>query len=124
MMRLYWVTTEDHDEDWFIVASTEKKAAKLHEDMEGYDRGDAVAEWVLDIPKDIPAEKGWPPDKLLKDLGAVYLQDDFTRVVELSGRTYCEGLLESIIRSVDDDVFESLGEGRPNDTSKGRGSQH
>ena len=35
-MELYWVTTEDHGEDWFIVAISSKEAAKLHEDMEGY----------------------------------------------------------------------------------------
>jgi hypothetical protein len=26
-MKLFWVTTDDHDEDWFVVASSLKKAA-------------------------------------------------------------------------------------------------
>ena len=42
-MKLYWVTTEDHDEDWFIVASSPEEASKYHEDMEGYVPGDADA---------------------------------------------------------------------------------
>jgi len=32
-MKLYWVTTEDHEEDWFVVAISTKKAAKFHEDF-------------------------------------------------------------------------------------------
>ena len=50
-MKLYWVTTEDHEEDWYVVAISAKEAAKFHEDMEGYDPGDAIAEALLDIPE-------------------------------------------------------------------------
>jgi hypothetical protein len=32
-MKLYWVTTDDHDEDWFIVASSSQAACNAHEDM-------------------------------------------------------------------------------------------
>lgn len=124
MMRLYWVTTEDHCEDWFILACNEIEATKLHENMEGYDNGDALAEWVLDIPGHMGAEEGWPPEELLLELGAKFLQNDAARVVEISGRKFCEGLLESTIRSLDDDMFESLGQGRINDTTKGTDSQH
>jgi len=34
-MNLYWVTTEDHAEDWFVVANNAKEAATFHEDVEG-----------------------------------------------------------------------------------------
>lgn len=33
-MYLYWVTTEDHAEDWFIEASNAKDATRFHEDFE------------------------------------------------------------------------------------------
>ena len=122
MMQLYWVTTEDHCEDWFIVASSAEEAAKAHERMEGYDVGDAMAEAVLDVPENISAEEGWPSKELLEALGATFINDGSTRVVEISGRKFCEGLLESTIRSLDDDVFESLGQGRVNETKKD--SQH
>jgi len=47
-MNLYWVTTEDHAEDWFIVANNPQEAATFHEEMEGYDPGDATAEMILE----------------------------------------------------------------------------
>ncbi len=117
-MQLYWVTTEDHCEDWFIVAGSVEEAAQLHENMEGYDTGDAIAEAVLDIPEDMFAEAGWPPEDLLTALGATFISDDFARVVEIIGRKFREGLLEATIRLLDDDDFESLGQGRINETAK------
>ena len=118
MMQLYWATTEDHSEDWFIVARDVREAARLHEHLEGYDEGEATAELVLDIPENISVEKGWPEEELLEALGATFVNRDSIRVVDIAGRKYCEGLLESTIRSIDDDVFESLGQGRVNETVK------
>ena len=118
MMQLYWATTEDHSEDWFIVASNAKEAARLHERMEGFDTGEAIAELVIDIPEGVFAEAGWPPEELLGALGATIIDSGSARVVEIAGRKFCEGLLESTIRSLDDDVFESLGRGRVNETVK------
>ena len=124
MMQLYWATTEDHSEDWFIVASNVREAARLHENMEGYDKGEAAAELVLDIPENIIVEKGWPEEELLEILGAKFVERCSIRVVEISGRKYCEGLLESTIRSLDDDVFESLGQERVNETVRVKDSDH
>lgn len=124
MMQLYWATTEDHSEDWFIVANSAKEAAKLHEQMEGYDDGDATVELVLDIPENITVEAGWPEEELLETLGARFITRDSSRVVEIAGRKYCEGLLESTIRSLDDDVFESMGQGRVNETVRVKDSEH
>ena len=117
-MNLYWVTTEDHEEDWFIVAKNAKQAAALHEDQEGYDYGDATAEMVVKIPDDIKVQLGWPPDEVLKSCGATILVNGLARVVEIAGRRFCEGLMESILRSIDDDILEAHGKGRPNKTEK------
>ena len=117
-MKLYWVTTEDHDEDWFVVASSAKEAARYHEKEEGYDTGDAEAEKVLDIPDIVPAEVGWPSHEFLVSIGATFLHDEQTRVVELAGRKFCEGMLASVINEVVDDEFEKRGDGRLNNTSK------
>ncbi len=122
MMQLFWVTTEDHCEDWFIIANGAEEAARFHENMEGYDAGDALAERILDIPVDISAETGSPPDEIFKALGATFTRAGSTRADEIAGKKYCEGLLEATIRSLDDDVFESLGQGRVNETTKD--SQH
>ena len=117
-MNLYWVTTENHSEDWFVVANTAKEAATFHEDAEGYMPGDATAELVLEIPVGVTAETGWPSDDVLKACGAKYLSEAPTRVVVIGDRRFCEGLLESTIRTLDDDRFEAIGEGRPNKTEK------
>lgn len=117
-MNLYWVTTEDHDEDWFIVANNPEEAATFHEEMEGYDPGDATAEIILELPKGIVTNAGWPSDDVLQSCGANILVEGPTRIVEIGDRKFCEGLMESTIRALDDDMFEDLGEGRPNKTLK------
>ncbi len=96
-MKLYWVTTEDHDEDWFMVASSLKEAAKLHEEMEGYEPGDAKAEEILAIKGDVPAEAGWPSDELLLAVGAKILHNEQPRVVEIRGREFHEGMLDAVL---------------------------
>jgi hypothetical protein len=115
-MKLYWVTTDDHDEDWFIVASSAEEASKFHEDEEGYDPGDAMAEEILVIPEGVSAETGWPSDELLLELGAKFLHNDQFRVVEIAGRKFCEGMLEATLNEIDDDAFEERGNERLNKT--------
>src|SRR5207302_7237945 len=44
---LYWVTTRDHGEDWFILASTAQAARRYHTEYEGYSPGDTHAELIL-----------------------------------------------------------------------------
>jgi hypothetical protein len=117
-MKLYWITTEDHDEDWFVVASSSKKASRFHERMEGYNPGDATAEEILSIPQKIVAKPGWPSDELLLVLGAKFVINDQTRVVEIGGRNFCEGMLAATLNEINDDVFEELGQERLNKTKK------
>jgi len=111
-MNLYWVTTNQHEEDWFIVAESPEEAAKHHEDFEGYDPGEAVAEFVLEIPENMDAEAGWPSEDLLLSLGAKYIRTN-PRVIELNGRTFAEGLMESLIEEADDIMLEAAGKKRP-----------
>ena len=117
-MKLYWVTTEDHDEDWFVVASSPKEACQFHEDAEGYDIGDATAEAILSIPENIPAASGWPSDELLLAVGAKFITEDPSRVVEINGRKFSEGLLESFLNEIEDNAFAVLGHERLNKTPK------
>jgi hypothetical protein len=117
-MKIYWVETEDHDEDWFIVAATSQEAEIFHEGAEGYDPGDARANLVVPIPESLDAETGWPSDELLEACGGKWLRRETPRVVEFGGRRFCEGLLEHEICQLRDDVFESQGQGRPNKTER------
>lgn len=131
-LQLYWVTTEDHDEDWFVVAASPREATRSFERDIGYDRGDASAEKVLDIPPDIPIEPAdtewfedwptWPSDNSLIALGGSFISHDPPRVVAIAGQTYAEGMMEAHLRALDDDTFELLGKGRPNGTHRGKRS--
>lgn len=118
LKRLFWVTTGDHCEDWFVIAGNAKEAAEYFENFEGYDTGDASAEAILDIPEETPVETGWPSEDILEVLGATTVSDGFTRVIQINGRKFCEGLLEATIRMIDDDAFEASGQGRINQTKK------
>lgn len=101
-MNLYWVETEDHDEDWFVTAKSRSEAERWFESYEGYNDGDAAAKLVLEIPAHIDVCCDWAQLPLLEELGAVVKSDsDDGRVVELDGVTYCEGLLEGEILRCD-----------------------
>ena len=117
-MKLYWVTTEDHHEDWFIVASSLEEASMCHENMEGYNQGEAQAEEILDIPDGVYAESGWPTEELLLEVGAKFLLNEQSRVVEIEGRQFCEGMLEAVINQVNDDLIEGYSGERPNKTKR------
>ena len=117
-MKLFWVTTEDHDEDWFVVAPSAEEASRFHEDAEGYDPGDATAEEILSIPENIPAELGWPSDEFLVVVGAKFIAENPSRVVEIDGRKFGEGLLESFLNELEDNAFEQRGLERLNKTPK------
>ena len=73
---------------------------------------------VLEIPVGVAVNAGWPSDDVLKSCEGKFLSEAPARVVEIGNRRFCEGLLESTIRTLDDDMFEALGEGRPNKTEK------
>ncbi len=116
-LNLYWVETEDHDEYWFIVAVSPTEACRDHEADEGYDEGDASAEFVAVVPATAPDRKsGWPSDELLRACGATIERGETPRVVRFGRRTYAEGILEGEIRALDDDKSERIGWGRPNGT--------
>lgn len=114
-MKLYWVETDDHAEDWFVVAASAEEAVDFHEVVEGYDVGDAWATCVCAVPAH--AKTGWPSTTLLESLGATIIRAQTPRVVDLLGRKYCEGALEYEVRQVDDALFEARGQGRPNRTN-------
>ena len=123
-MKLYWVTTEDHHEDWFIIASSKNKASKLHEEFEGYDMGSASAQEILSIPDNISVEAGWPSEDVLFSVGATFIKEDEPRIIEINGKQFAEGMLEAHLKESDDDVFELLGEKRLNQTKRTEQTKH
>jgi hypothetical protein len=125
-LKLYWCTTPDGDEDWFIVEHTLSQAALHHAHAEGYDDDDASAEFIMTLPEALQGRGdellGWPDHDVLRTCGAKFVREETPRVVELGGRTFSEGMLEHEIRKVDDDHFEAANQGRPNRTRRATSS--
>jgi hypothetical protein len=67
--NLHCVETDDHDEDWFVVAHDEDEAEALHEGAEGYGDGHADATLAGEVPARLGANTGWPPLELLETCG-------------------------------------------------------
>ncbi|HEV8712076.1 MAG TPA: hypothetical protein VGX03_04515 [Candidatus Binatia bacterium] len=117
-MNLYWCETADHDEDWFVVASSAKEAGRFHEKEEGYGMRDARATLVCRIPRTLSVRKGWPSHALLSALGAIFLSDSTPRVVEIRSTVYQEGGMDAVINRLSDDYAEATGMGRLNKTTR------
>lgn len=69
---LYWCTTPDGDEDWFVVAASAREGRRFHEDAEGYDVGEADAERITALPDELRMDGGWrdgPKGKVRQDAG-------------------------------------------------------
>ena len=120
-VNLYWVTTDDHDEDWFILAPTARAARHYHTAYEGYDPGDAHAELIARRLAD-PVSGPMPRHAQLADLQKLGFEvlnpDPNGRIVRLAERTFLEGHLESLWAEASDNAWEALGEGRPLGTKR------
>ena len=124
-MKLYWVTTADHHEDWFIVASSKQKAEKFHEENEGYEYGYANAQKVINITdNNMITATSYPSEELLLSIGANFISKDEPRIVEIDGRRFVEGMLDAHIRELDDNLFEQLGKDRLNQTIRTDTTKH
>jgi hypothetical protein len=69
---LYWCTTPDADEDWFVVADSARSARRFHEGVEDYEPGEAHAERVVGLPDELLEDGGWrdgPNGKVYKRSG-------------------------------------------------------
>src|ERR1035437_3788836 len=60
-IKLYWVTTDDHDEDWFIFAASARSARAYHEDYEGYGKGDTSSRLIVSNVTLKEFQNGTPP---------------------------------------------------------------
>jgi hypothetical protein len=108
--KLYWCESEDHDEDWFVVARSDDDARAFHERAEGYDDDEAWAGFVCVLPpavQEAAEAKGdhWPSTATLLACGAEFLpcvrrdgQGELRaqmgsdgRVVRIDGRVCAEG---------------------------------
>jgi hypothetical protein len=101
-IRLYWCTTDDHDEDWFIFANSARQARAYHENYEGYGKGDARARLIISNVTLTELVGGKPPcHAQMPDLLQLGFADAGTepnlRRVKFNGELFEEGMLESIV---------------------------
>ena len=105
--KLYWCETDDHDEDWFVIARNAEEAQAFHVDAEGYDEDDASAQLVCVMPAPLQegAERGWPSREQIIACGGEFLPnvpqdglnelrarvDSGSRVVKFGSRVFAEG---------------------------------
>jgi len=121
-IHLYWVTTPDHGEDWFILARTPQAAAKFHDDYDGYDHSAAARLVVADTRSaecgitDVPRHAQIPE---LRKLGfeIVDLRRG-QRIVRRGRELFVEGMLDLVIAELADNRLEAVGKGRPNQTKR------
>ena len=92
-MNLYWVTTEDNSKDWFVVANNEEEAITFQTVMQWLKYDLVKAEIVLEIPKTIYMNVGWPSMEELVSCGAKILGNKFLRVVEINGKRFNKRIL-------------------------------
>jgi len=75
-IKLYWCTTQDHDEDWFILAESARSAKRYHEYYEGYGAGDARARLIVRDVRLTKFTNGTPPcHAQLRELFALGFED-------------------------------------------------
>ena len=109
----------DREDDWFVVISSAREAGLIHEDEEGYGRGDARATLVCRIPSAfMPCPKGWLDHSLLRELGGIFHSETTPRGVQFGDRVYEEGGLDAVLRQLEDDQPETIGQGRSNGTTR------
>ena len=101
-IKLYWVTTQDHAEDWFILAESARQARAFHEDYEGYGKGDAHSRLIVSNITLKEFQNGTPPcHAQFQDLFQIGFQNAGTipnrRGVKFNGEIFREGILEAII---------------------------
>lgn len=105
--KLYWCETDDHDEDWFVIARNARDAESFHVDAEGYDEDDARAQLVCVLPATLQegAKRGWPSSEQIVACGGEFLpnvpQDGLndlracvgsgSRVVKFGSHVFAEG---------------------------------
>ena len=101
-IKLYWVTTSDHGEDWFIFSYSARQARSYHEDYEGYGKGDANSRLIVSNVTLKEFMNGTPPcHAQFQDLCQIGFKNAGSipnrRRAGCNGEIFREGILEAII---------------------------
>lgn len=130
---MYWVETEEHDEDWFVVAEDEIAACEYFDEYEGMESEDEmpfsgtytdwrIPEEFVDANAKLFENGPFHPQKDLIELcGGRFIREQQPQVVEFQTEGqepehYVEGYRDHMIAQMHDDQFEARGQGRINGT--------
>jgi hypothetical protein len=110
---LFWVTTPDHEGNWFVIARTPRAAIRFFEEHQGYITRAAKAEIIASVPVSLRPECGPSPCFAqiddLKKLAGVEIVDDGRssgmRKVRVSNRMFIEG--EGMVPVATVDIIQS-----------------
>lgn len=92
MKKLFWVSTDFNEEDWFVIASSAKVACRFHEGFEGFDKGKARAKEICTVKSKYKTENAYHAQlDMLVDLGFKVLSKGPTRIVINNGVVFKEG---------------------------------
>ncbi|RKD12375.1 hypothetical protein BCY91_12035 [Pelobium manganitolerans] len=96
---IFWCSTNGHQDDWFIQATSKDQAVDYFIKNFGYDDEEVKTRQVLLLPESFNLKKASPlTSHKLKRLGFEILLKDSPRIVRYHGRLYKEG---SYIENVD-----------------------
>jgi hypothetical protein len=83
-LKLYWYSTVDGDEDWFVVSRGAREARQWVAAAEGYGTGDVGVELIIPLPANLQGTgEGWPDKDVLLALGARFVRLETPRVVRI-----------------------------------------
>ena len=88
-MKIYWVTTSDHCEDWFVIAAGKNKAKSFFANYEGYNYRDVSALELFPVSKEYQTKGAYHPStKVLKKLGFKIDTGGQTHIAWKNGKVY------------------------------------
>jgi hypothetical protein len=116
-IKLYWVTTDDHAEDWFIFADSASSARTFHENYEGYGKGDANSRLIVSNVTLKEFQNGTPPcHAQFQDLFQIGFKNAGSipnrRRAGCNGEIFREGILEAIIELGREQMTAAMNGGR------------
>lgn len=105
-MKLYWVTTSDHDEDWFVIAKNKQTAKSFFASYEGYDYDKVSAEGVQTVGDEYFAIKAYHPSVVqLKQLGFKIYERGQSIFAWKNGKIYEEG---NIVKNLAFKIYDKV----------------
>ena len=98
--KLYWCTSPDHWEDWFVIAPSKRLAKSFFSEVNGYAKDDVTITLVATPLGEQPGARtfatGFAENDDIVACGGKLIIDEAPRVVQLHERVYREGCIQDL----------------------------